>query len=82
MSCLDAVLVIVGAVAAGQFTVDQVTVREPVASCRKIIMNDLPAAAVGIVIVALPVRVKIWIVPLVNATVMAVDVLATYAVSV
>ena len=58
MSFLLAVLVTVGAVAEGQDTVDQVTVRLPVASCAKIIMNDLPATAVGIVIVALPVSVK------------------------
>ena len=59
MSCLEAVPVIVGAVAEGQFTVVQVTAREPVASWRKIMINDLPAAAVGIVMVALAVNVKI-----------------------
>jgi len=58
MSFLLAVLVTVGAVAPGHDTVDQVTVRLPVASCDKMIMNDLPATAVGIVIVALPVSVR------------------------
>ena len=58
MSFLLAVLVMVGAVAEGQETVDQVTVLLPVASWDKIIINDLPATAVGIVIVALPVSVK------------------------
>jgi len=59
MSCLDAVPVIVGAEAEGQLTVDHVTEREPVASCRKIITNDLPATAVGMVMVALAVNVRI-----------------------
>ena len=54
-----AVLVIVGAVPPGHFTVVQVTVREPVASCFKSMMKDLPLVAVGIVIVALPVKVMI-----------------------
>lgn len=54
-----AVLVIVGAVPPGHLTVDQVTVREPVASCFKYKMKDLPLVAVGIVMVALPVRVII-----------------------
>ena len=44
-------------------------------------MNDLPATAVGIVIVALPVSVRFWTVPLVKATVIAVAVLAEYSVS-
>lgn len=54
-----AVLVIVGAVPPGHLTVDQVTVREPVASCFKYKMKDLPLVAVGIVMVALPVKVII-----------------------
>ena len=58
MSRLLAVLVIVGAVAAGHDTVDQVTVLPPVPSCDRIMINDLPATAVGIVIVALPVSVR------------------------
>ena len=81
MSILLAVAVIVGAVPPGQTTVDQVTVREPVASCLRYMMNDLPATADGIVIVALPVSVMICTVPLVRASVMAVELLALYAVS-
>ena len=76
MSCLLAVDVIVGAVPLGHLTVDQVTVREPVASCFKNMMKDLPLVAVGIVIVALPVKVIICTVPLVRAIVMAVELLA------
>ena len=52
-------LVIVGAVPPGHFTVVQVTVREPVASCFNNKINDLPDVAVGMVIVALPVNVMI-----------------------
>jgi hypothetical protein len=59
ISCLDAVAVIVGAVPPAHFTVDQVTEREPVASCFKNMIKDLPLVAVGIVIVALPVNVII-----------------------
>jgi len=70
------VLVTVGAVPPAQFTVDQVTVREPVASWRKNIMNDLPDTAVGMVIVAFPVKVIICTVPLVKAKVIAVELLA------
>jgi hypothetical protein len=44
-------------------------------------MKDLPLVAVGIVIVALPVRVMIWTVPLVKAMVMAVELLAVNGVS-
>jgi hypothetical protein len=58
MSFLLAVLVMVGAVAEGHTTVDQVTVLPPVASWAKMITKDLPADAVGIVIVALPVNVN------------------------
>ena len=81
ISRLLAVLVTVGAVAAGHETVDQVTVRLPVASWDKMIMNDFPATAVGIVIVALPVNVRFCTVPLVKSTVIAVPVLALYSVS-
>lgn len=73
---MDAVAVIVGAVPPGQTTVDHVTVREPVASCLSNKIKDLPAVAVGIVIVALPVNVMICTVPLVKAKVMAVLELA------
>ena len=59
MSCLLAVDVIVGAVPPAHLTVDHVTVREPVASCFKYIIKDFPLVAVGIVIVALPVKVMI-----------------------
>ena len=81
ISRLLAVLVTVGAVAEGQDTVDQVTVRLPVASWDKIIINDLPATAVGIVIVALPVNVRFCTVPFAKSTVIAVLVLAVYSVS-
>ena len=73
---MEAVAVIVGAVPPGQTTVDHVTVREPVASCLRSKMKDLPLVAVGIVIVALPVNVIICTVPLVKAKVMAVELLA------
>jgi len=76
ISCLLAVDVIVGAVPPAHLTVDQVTVREPVASCFKNMMKDFPLVAVGIVIVALPVRVMICTVPLVRSSVMAVELLA------
>ena len=76
LSILLAVLVMVGAVAEGQETVDQVTVRDPVASCLSSRVNDLPLTAVGMVIVALPVNVMICTVPLVSASVMAVELLA------
>jgi hypothetical protein len=80
-SCLLAVLVIVGAVPAGHFTVDQVTVKLP-APVLSMMMNDLPDTAVGMVIVGLPVRVSICTVPLVKASVIAVLVLAVNGVSV
>ena len=67
---------IVGAVPPAHLTVDQVTVLEPVASCFSIITNDFPLVAVGIVIVALPVRVMICTVPFVRSRVMAVELLA------
>lgn len=71
-----AIAVIVGAVPPGHLTVDHVTVREPVPSCFKYKIKDLPLVAVGIVIVALPVNVMICTVPLVKAKVMAVELLA------
>jgi hypothetical protein len=82
ISNLLAVAVIVGAVPLGYLTVDQVTEREPVASCFNMMIKDLPAVAVGIVIVALPVRVIICTVPLVKAKVIAVELLAVNGVSV
>ena len=72
----------VGVVLPAQLTVAQVTERLPVASWRSNKMNDLPAAAVGIVIVALPVSVMIWNVPFVNASVIAVLEFAVKTVSV
>ena len=72
---------IVGAVPPAHLTVDQVTVREPVPSCFNIKMKDLPLVAVGMVIVALPVRVMICTVPLVRSSVMAVELLAENGVS-
>ena len=71
----------VGAVPPGHFTVDQVTVREPVASCFNNKINDLPDVAVGMVMVALPVNVMICTVPFVKASVMAVLEFAVYGVS-
>lgn len=59
MSCLEAVEVIVGAEPLAHATVVQVTVRPPVASCLKSITKDFPFTAVGIVIVAFPVKVMI-----------------------
>ena len=60
LSALLAVDVIVGAVLEGHLTAaGQVTVRDPVASCFKSNVNDLPAVAVGNVNVQLPVNVKI-----------------------
>lgn len=59
LSILLAVAVIVGAVAEGQETEDQVTVRDPVASCLSSKVNDLPLTAVGMVMVVLPVNVMI-----------------------
>ena len=62
----------VGAVPPGHLTVDHVTVRLPVPSCFRNRIKLLPAAAVGMVIVALPVNVMICIVPFVSASVIAV----------
>ena len=72
---------IVGFVPPGHLTVDQVTVRDPVPSCFKNMIKDLPLVAVGMVIVALPVRVMICTVPLVRAIVMAVELFAVNGVS-
>ena len=82
MSILLAVLVMVGAVPLGNCTEAHVTVREPVASCLSSMVKDLPLTAVGMVMVALPVSVMIWTVPLVSASVMAVELLAEKGVSV
>lgn len=49
MSTADAVAVIVGAVPAGHFTLVNVAVVMPDDACVRIKMNDLPAAAVGMV---------------------------------
>lgn len=70
-----------GAVALGHATVVHVTVRLPVASCLKNMMKDFPLTAVGIVIVALPVKVIICTVPFVKSKVIAVLELAEYGVS-
>jgi hypothetical protein len=60
-----AVVVIVGAVLLGHFTLVKVAVYEPT-PVDKIRMNDLPAVAVGIVNVQLPVNVQVCTVPLVK----------------
>lgn len=73
--------VIVGFVPPAHLTVDHVTVREPVPSCFKNMMKDLPLVAVGMVIVALPVKVMICTVPFVRAIVMAVELFAVNGVS-
>jgi hypothetical protein len=54
-----AVVVSVGAVPAGHLTLVNVAVREPVASCTAIRINDLPAVLVGMVNVQLPVIVTV-----------------------
>ena len=56
---VEAVVVIVGAVPAGHLTLVNVAVRPPVESCTIIKINDLPAVAVGIVKVQLPVSVTV-----------------------
>jgi hypothetical protein len=61
-----AVVVNVGAVPPAHLTDVNVAVREPVPSCTAIRMNDLPAVAVGMVKVQLPVIVTVCTVPLVN----------------
>jgi len=62
MSQRLAVVVMVGAVLAGHFTLVNVEVNEP-APVLRIKMNDLPAVAVGMVNVQLPVRVQVCTVP-------------------
>lgn len=81
MSIRLAVEVRVGAVPPAHLTVDHVTVKPP-APVRSNKRNDLPAVAVGIVMVGLPVRVMSCIVPFVRFSVMAVLELAVYRVSV
>ena len=81
MSQRLAVVVMVGAVPLGHFTLVNVAVNEP-APVLRIKMNDLPAVAVGIVNVQLPVRVTVCTVPLVKAMVTAVELLPmAYSVS-
>ena len=60
MSNLLAVVVIVGAVAAGHLTPVKVPVKLP-APVLSSSVNDLPAVAVGIVNVQLPVSVQVWV---------------------
>ena len=74
MSQRDAVVVNVGAVLLGHFTLVNVPVNAP-APVLTIKMNDLPAAAVGMVNVQLPVNVTVCTVPLLNDSVMAVELL-------
>ena len=54
-----AVVVNVGAVPPGHLTDVNTPVREPVASCVAIRINDLPAVFVGMVKVQLPVMVTV-----------------------
>jgi hypothetical protein len=61
-----AVVVSVGAVPLAHLTDVNTAVLEPVASCVHIRMNDLPAVAVGMVNVQLPVMVTVCTVPLVR----------------
>jgi hypothetical protein len=63
--------VIVGAVLLGNFTLVKVAVNEP-APVDKMRMNDLPAVAVGMVNVQLPVKVQVCTVPVVREIVCAV----------
>lgn len=81
MSMRLAVDVSVGAVPPAHFTVVHVTVYEP-APVRSINKKDLPAVAVGIVIVGLPVSVMSCIVPFAKSSVIAVLEFAVYRVSV
>ena len=60
-----------GAVPLGNFTLVNVAVNEP-APVLRIKMNDLPAVAVGMVNVQLPVRVTVCTVPVVRSMVLAV----------
>jgi hypothetical protein len=68
MSHLLAVVVKVGAALLGHFTLVNVPVKLP-APVLTIRMNDLPAVAVGMVNVQLPVIVTVWKVPLVKSSV-------------
>ena len=52
-----AVVVITGAMPPGHLTLVKVAVREPVPSCIRRTMNEVPEVAVGIVNVQLPVSV-------------------------
>ena len=61
----------VGAVLLGHFTLVNVAVNEP-APVLRIKMNDLPATAVGMVNVQLPVRVTVCTVPVVRSMVLEV----------
>lgn len=74
MSQRLAVVVSVGAVLLGHFTLVNVPVNPP-APVLIIKMNDLPAVAVGMVKVQLPVMVTVCTVPLVNDNVCAVELL-------
>ncbi|WP_157897496.1 hypothetical protein [Mycobacteroides chelonae] len=69
-----AAAVIVGAPAVPHFTPVNVAVKLP-APVFKRRVNDLPVVAVGMVNVQLPVRVAVWIVPLVRSMVLDVPVL-------
>jgi hypothetical protein len=71
MSHLEAVVVSVGAALFGHFTLVKVPVNEP-APVLTIKINDLPATAVGMVNVQLPVRVTVCKVPLARESVCAV----------
>ena len=74
MSQRLAVVVIVGAVFEGHFTLVNAAVYDP-APVLKIKINDFPAVAVGIVNVQLPVSVQVCTVPLVNDRVCDVPLL-------
>jgi hypothetical protein len=71
MSQRLAVVVIVGAVPPGHFTLVNVPVKPP-APVLIIRMNDWPAVAVGIVNVQLPVMVTVWAVPVARDRVLVV----------
>ena len=74
MSHLLAVVVSVGAVALGHFTLVNVPANDPAPELT-IRMNDLPAVAVGMVNVQLPVMVTVCTVPLARSMVTAVELL-------
>jgi len=73
-SSLEAVAVIVGATLPGHFTPVNVAVNDP-APVFNSTVKLLPAVAVGMVNVQLPVRVTVCTVPLVRAIVWAVPLL-------